>query len=94
MASGRSDFHSSCVGENGPMHIDKVNAHLRVIPRDPSYFRVVLTFHRHDGSLGEATLNSVDAAELLLEIGGAIEQGMDICWRGRSSGRKKPDGDS
>lgn len=76
------------------MHIDKVNAHLRVIPSDPSHFRVVLTFHRHDGSLGEAVLNSVDAAELLLQIGGAIEQGMDTCWREGKARQKKGGRDS
>ena len=57
-----------------------VNAHLRVIPREPQDFRVVVTFHQADGSLCEAELAPTEAARLMSEILGIINQG-----NGRSS---------
>ena len=55
--------------------VSGVNAHLRLIPRDPSDFRVVVTFHRADGSLCEAELKPVEAAGLMSEIACVIDQG-------------------
>ena len=55
--------------------VSGVNAHLRMIPRDPSDFRVVVTFHRADGSLCEAELKPVEAAGLMSEIARVIDQG-------------------
>ena len=52
-----------------------VNAHLRMFPRDRSTFRVVLKFHLADGSLCEAELSPDQAADLVNEIAGVIEQG-------------------
>ncbi len=55
--------------------VSGVNAHLRLIPRDRSDFRVVVTFHRADGSLCEAELKPVEAAGLMSEIARVIDQG-------------------
>ena len=55
--------------------VSSVNAHLRPIPRDPNDFRVVVTFHRADGSLCEAELKPVEAAGLMSEIALVINQG-------------------
>jgi hypothetical protein len=55
--------------------VNGVNAHLRLIPRDPSDFRVVVTFHSADGSLCEAELKPVEAAGLMSEIACVIERG-------------------
>ncbi|PIX63930.1 MAG: hypothetical protein COZ43_13055 [Sphingomonadales bacterium CG_4_10_14_3_um_filter_58_15] len=55
--------------------VSGVNAHLRLIPRDPGAFRVVVTFHQGDGSLCEAELQPVEAAGLMSEIAHVIDQG-------------------
>lgn len=55
--------------------VSGVNAHLRLIPRDPENYRVVLTFHHADGSLCEAALGPSEATELMSEIAGVIDQG-------------------
>lgn len=55
--------------------ITGVNAHLRLIPRDPGDFRVVVTFHHANGSLCEAELKPVEAAGLMSEIARVIDQG-------------------
>lgn len=55
--------------------VSGVNAHLRLIPRDPGDFRVVVTFHHADGSLCEAELRPVEAAGLMSEIACVIDQG-------------------
>jgi hypothetical protein len=66
------------VGANFPRSlVSGVNAHLRLIPRDPNDFRVVVTFHRADGSLCEAELKPVEAAGLMSEIWHVIDQGND-----------------
>lgn len=52
-----------------------VNAHLRFFPSAPEEFRVVVTFHRSDGSLCEALLSPLEAAGLMAEIVRAIDQG-------------------
>lgn len=65
--------------------VSGVNAHLRVIPREPRDFRVVVTFHHEDGSLCEAELAPAEAARLMSEILGAINHG-----NGRCSAMAKP----
>jgi hypothetical protein len=79
------------VGANVPRSlVSGVNAHLRLIPRDPNDFRVVVTFHHTDGSLCEvvtfhradgspceAELKPVEAAGLMSEIWHVIDQGND-----------------
>lgn len=55
--------------------VSGVNAHLRRIPRDPSDFQLVVTFHHANGSLGEAELNPIGATGLVSEIACVIDQG-------------------
>lgn len=55
--------------------VSGVNAHLRLIPRGPGGFRVVVTFHHADGSLCEAELTPVEAVGLMAEISRVIDQG-------------------
>lgn len=55
--------------------VSGVNAHLRLFPRNPGDFRVVVTFHRADGSICEAELTPLDAASLMSEIARTIDQG-------------------
>jgi hypothetical protein len=55
--------------------VSGVHAHLRLIPRDPGDFRVVVTFHYADGSLCEAELKPVESAGLMSEIAHVIDQG-------------------
>jgi hypothetical protein len=55
--------------------VSGVNAHLRLIPRDPSDFLVVVTFHHANGSLGEAELNPIEAAGFVSEIACISVQG-------------------
>lgn len=54
------------------LSVSDVGAHLRVIPGD---FRVVITFHLADGTLGEAELKPLEAAGLLSELAKAIDRG-------------------
>jgi hypothetical protein len=72
----------SAVGAKSP-HLP-VNAHLRLIPRDPNDFRVVVTFHHTDGSLCEAALKPVEAAGLMSEILHVIDRGNDQGHRAKS----------
>ncbi len=58
--------------------VSGVNAHLRLIPRNPGDFRVVVTFHRADGSLCEAELRPVEAAGLMSEIARIVDQGSSL----------------
>ena len=55
--------------------VSGINAHLRLIPRDPGDYRVVVTFHHANGSLCEAELKPVEAAGLMSEIARVIDQG-------------------
>src|SRR3546814_14118968 len=52
-----------------------VNAPLRLIPRDPSDFRVMAPFHHADGLLCEAELKPFAAAGLMSDIVRVINQG-------------------
>ena len=73
--------------------VSDVNAHLRTIPRDLSDFRVVVTFHRSDGSLCEAELKPAEAAGLMSEILCVINQGNGGAHRRRAAlGRISCDG--
>src|SRR3546814_6229814 len=65
--------------------VSGVNAHLLELPREPRDFRVVVTFHHEDGSLCEAELAPAEAARLMSEILGVINQG-----NGRCSATAKP----
>lgn len=66
----------SAVGAKSPRSpVSGVNAHLRLLPRDPNDFRVVVTFHHTDGSLCEAELKPVEAAGLMSEIACVIDHG-------------------
>src|SRR3546814_2484414 len=58
-----------------------VNAPLRLIPRDPSDFRVMAPFHHAGGLLCEAELKPFAAAGLMSDIVRVINQGNS---RGRS----------
>lgn len=58
-----------------PSPISGVNAHLRLIPRYPSDFRVVAPFYHADGSLCEAELTPFAAAGLMSDIARVIDQG-------------------
>lgn len=64
-------------GSAGAMRspVSGVNAHLRLIPRDPSDFRVVVTFHHTGDSRCEAELNPIEATGLVSEIACVIDQG-------------------
>src|SRR3546814_6716965 len=52
-----------------------VNAPLRLLPRDPSDFRVMAPFHHAGGLLCEAALNPFAAAGLMSDIVCVIHQG-------------------
>lgn len=68
--------------------VNGVNAHLRQFPRDPGDFRVVVTFHREDGSLCEAELKPIEAATLMSEIARVIDHGNN-CGRANGWGEKQ-----
>jgi hypothetical protein len=75
----------SAVGAKSPhLPVSGVNAHLRLSPRDPNDFRVVVTFHHTDGSLCEAALKPVEAAGLMSEILHVIDRGNDQGHRAKS----------
>lgn len=76
-------YRGSGSGEGNPiggagaarLPVSGINAHLRLIPCDPGDYRVVVTFHHANGSLGEAELEPVEAAGLMSAIARVIDQG-------------------
>lgn len=72
-----------------PLPINGVNAHLRLKPRDPDDFWVVVTFHHADGSLCEAELKPFEAAGLMSEIAHVIDQGNSPDLHSTSDGNRE-----
>ena len=73
---GSSGFEQNLARSSCPAApVSGFNAHLRLTPRSPGEYRVVLTFHHSDGQLGEAALTPLEASMLLSEIAHVLEVG-------------------
>jgi len=64
----------------GRLPVNRIGAHLRLLPGlaedfRPKDFRIVVTFHLADGTLGEAELKPHEAAGLMSELAKAIDRG-------------------